>query len=39
MVVGSDATIKALDAAGNPSNNGMPPKQAVTITSVVIAES
>lgn len=39
LAVGSDATIKALDAAGNPSNNGMPPKQAVTITSVVITES
>ena len=36
--VNSEATIKALDAAGNPSNNGVPPKQAVTITSVVITE-
>ena len=34
----SDATIAALDAAGNPANNGVPPKQAVTITSVVITE-
>jgi cyclophilin family peptidyl-prolyl cis-trans isomerase len=39
LAVGSDATIKALDAAGNPSNNGVPPKQAVTITSVVVTES
>ena len=38
QAVNSDATIAALDAAGNPSNNGMPPKQAVAITSVVIAE-
>ena len=36
--VNSDATIAALDAAGNPANNGVPPKQAVTITSVVITE-
>jgi cyclophilin family peptidyl-prolyl cis-trans isomerase len=38
QAVNSDATLKALDAAGNPSNNGMPPKQTVSITSVVITE-
>ncbi len=39
QAVGSDATIKALDAAGNPSNNGVPPKQPVTITSIIVTEA
>lgn len=38
QAVNSDATIRALDAAGSSANNGMPPKQAVNIVSVVIAE-
>ena len=38
LAVGSDATIKALDAAGNSANNGVPPKEKITITSVVIKE-
>lgn len=38
LAVNSDATITALDAAGSSANNGVPPKQAVTITSVVITE-
>ncbi len=38
LAVGSDATIKALDAAGNAANNGVPPKEKITITSVVIKE-
>ncbi len=38
QAVNSDATIKALDAAGNPSSNGVPPKEPITITSVVITE-
>ncbi len=38
LAVNSNATITALDAAGSSANNGIPPKQAVTITSVVITE-
>ena len=38
LAVNSNATITALDAAGSSANNGVPPKQAVTITSVVITE-
>ena len=39
LAVNSDATIKALDAAGSAANNGVPPKEKVTITSVVIKEA
>jgi cyclophilin family peptidyl-prolyl cis-trans isomerase len=34
-----DPIVKALDAAGNPSNNGVPPKEAVIIEKVEIKES
>jgi cyclophilin family peptidyl-prolyl cis-trans isomerase len=39
QAIGGESTIKALDAAGNPSSTGMPPKEAVTITSIVVTES
>lgn len=36
---GLDTTIVALDAAGNPSSNGMPPLKEITIESITITES
>jgi len=38
---GLDTTVKALDAAANPdpSANGVPPKEPITITKVTITES
>ncbi|MEO6571606.1 MAG: peptidylprolyl isomerase [Ilumatobacteraceae bacterium] len=36
---GQEATIAALDAAGSTVNNGVPPKEAVGLTSVTITES
>ena len=36
---GLDTTVKTLDAAGNPSNNGIPPLQQIVIQSVTITES
>jgi cyclophilin family peptidyl-prolyl cis-trans isomerase len=36
---GQDAVIKALDAAGSDQNNGVPPKEPVSLTSVTITES
>jgi cyclophilin family peptidyl-prolyl cis-trans isomerase len=35
---GLDTTVKALDAAGNPANNGIPPLQQIIIQSVTITE-
>lgn len=36
---GLDTTVVALDAAGNPSSNGMPPLKEITIESITITES
>jgi len=36
---GQDAIIEALDKAGNPANNGVPPLQSVGLVSVTITES
>ena len=36
---GLDTTVPALDAAGNPENNGVPPLEEVTIESITITES
>lgn len=36
---GLDTTVPALDKAGNPENNGVPPLETVTIESVTITES
>jgi peptidylprolyl isomerase/peptidyl-prolyl cis-trans isomerase B (cyclophilin B) len=36
---GMDDTLPALDAAGNPADNGVPPLEPVTIESVTITES
>ena len=36
---GLDTTVPALDAAGNPENNGVPPLEEVVIESVTITES
>jgi hypothetical protein len=35
---GLDTTVPALDAAGNPENNGVPPLEPVTIESITITE-
>ena len=34
-----DTTVKALDAAGNPANNGVPPLKQIVILSVAITEA
>ena len=39
VTAGLDTTVAALDAAGNPGNNGVPPLEEVTIESVTITES
>jgi cyclophilin family peptidyl-prolyl cis-trans isomerase len=39
QMTAGDTTISALDAAGNPNNNGVPPLQQVIIESVTIVES
>jgi cyclophilin family peptidyl-prolyl cis-trans isomerase len=36
---GLDTTVPALDAVGNPDNNGVPPLEPVTIESITITES
>jgi cyclophilin family peptidyl-prolyl cis-trans isomerase len=36
---GLDTTVPALDAVGNPENNGVPPLEPVTIESITITES
>jgi peptidyl-prolyl cis-trans isomerase B (cyclophilin B) len=36
---GQESLIAALNAAGNPANNGVPPKEAVGLVSVTITES
>jgi cyclophilin family peptidyl-prolyl cis-trans isomerase len=36
---GLDSTVPALDAAGNPADNGVPPLEQLLINSVTIAES
>ena len=36
---GLDSTVTALDAAGNPSSNGVPPLNEITIESITIIES
>lgn len=36
---GLDTTVPALDAAGNPENNGVPPLEEVVIESITITES
>ena len=36
---GLDTTVKALDAAGNPASNGVPPLQQIVIQSVTITEA
>ena len=36
---GLDSTVVALDAAGNPSSNGMPPLKEIKIESITITES
>jgi cyclophilin family peptidyl-prolyl cis-trans isomerase len=36
---GLDSTVTALDAAGNPSSNGVPPLAEITIESITITES
>jgi len=36
---GLDTTVPALDAAGNPENNGVPPLEPVTIESITITEA
>ncbi len=36
---GLDTTVKALDAAGNPASNGIPPLQQIVIESVTITEA
>ena len=36
---GLDSTVVALDAAGNPSSNGVPPLKEITIESITITES
>jgi cyclophilin family peptidyl-prolyl cis-trans isomerase len=36
---GLDTTVKALDAAGNPANNGIPPLKQIVILSVAITEA
>ena len=35
---GLDTTVPALDAAGNPENNGVPPKEPIVINSVTIVQ-
>jgi hypothetical protein len=39
VVEGMDDTLPALDAAGNPDDNGVPPLEDVVIESVTITES
>ncbi|MEY2973741.1 MAG: hypothetical protein RIR49_161 [Actinomycetota bacterium] len=39
VVTGADDTLVALDAAGNPESNGVPPLEQVIIESVTISES
>jgi peptidyl-prolyl cis-trans isomerase B (cyclophilin B) len=39
VISGLDDTVVALDAAGNPDNNGVPPLEQVVIVSVTITES
>jgi cyclophilin family peptidyl-prolyl cis-trans isomerase len=39
VVDGLDTTVAALDAAGNPLSDGVPPREQVIITSVTITES
>lgn len=39
VTAGLDTTIKALDAAGNPNDNGVPPLQEIIIESIVITEA
>jgi cyclophilin family peptidyl-prolyl cis-trans isomerase len=39
VIEGLDDTLVALDAAGNPESNGVPPLEQVTIVSVTISES
>ena len=39
VIEGMDDTLPALDAAGNPEDNGVPPLEPVTIESVTITES
>ena len=36
---GLDSTVKTLDAAGNPANNGIPPLKQIVILSVAITEA
>ena len=36
---GLDTTVKALDAAGNPASNGIPPLKQIVILSVAISEA
>jgi hypothetical protein len=36
---GLDTTVPALDAAGNPADNGVPPLEQLLINSVTIVES
>jgi cyclophilin family peptidyl-prolyl cis-trans isomerase len=36
---GLDTTLPKIDAAGNPENNGVPPLETVTITSITITET
>ncbi len=36
---GLDTTVKALDAAGNPESNGVPPLEEIKIVKVTVAES
>ena len=39
QVVEGDATLQAINAVGNPANNGVPPLEPVTIESITITES
>ena len=39
VIDGLDTTVAALDAAGNPDDNGVPPLEEIRIISVVITES
>lgn len=39
VTAGLDTTITALDAAGNPNDNGVPPLQEIIIESIVITEA
>ncbi len=39
VIEGIDTTLPALDAAGNPASNGVPPLEQVTIESVTITEA